>query len=108
MKRILSLTLISLLSGCSLLQAPIETADVAQGTTVVDAVEGDKSADSSSSGLIDTLRNRTDRLPVIPPGRRSILRKSQSTTRQKPARCSTYRVLTVCMMIPNPVALATS
>ncbi|WP_158125331.1 flagellar basal body L-ring protein FlgH [Vibrio fluvialis] len=60
MKRILSLTLISLLSGCSLLQEPIETADVAQGTTVVDAVEGDKSADSSTTGLVDTLRNRTD------------------------------------------------
>ncbi|QXO18043.1 MULTISPECIES: flagellar basal body L-ring protein FlgH [Vibrio] len=59
MKRLLSLALISLLSGCSLLQEPIETPDVAAGTTVVDAVEGDQS-EPSSTGLIDTLRNRTD------------------------------------------------
>ncbi len=59
MKRILSLAFVTLLSGCSLLPEPLETADVVQGTTVVDAVEGDRSSDSSS-GLLDTLRNRND------------------------------------------------
>jgi len=47
------------LSGCTLMQPPIETPDVVQGTTTVDAVEGDKSEDEES-GIIDTLRGRND------------------------------------------------
>lgn len=59
MNRLLTITAIALLSGCSMLEAPIETSDVVQGTTTVDAVEGDKSQDGSS-GIIDSLRGRTD------------------------------------------------
>ncbi|MCG3758393.1 flagellar basal body L-ring protein FlgH [Vibrio cincinnatiensis] len=59
MKHLFSLLFITLLSGCSLLQPSLETAETIQGTTVVDAVEGDKSSDSSS-GLMDALRNRVD------------------------------------------------
>ncbi|MDK9779220.1 MULTISPECIES: flagellar basal body L-ring protein FlgH [Vibrio] len=58
MKRISLLTLILTMSGCSMLE-PIETDEVSQATTVVDAVEGDKSQDESN-GLVDTLRGRTD------------------------------------------------
>jgi len=47
------------MSGCSLLPEEIETSDVNAGTTVVDAVEGDKS-EESDSGLVDTLRKRND------------------------------------------------
>ncbi|MEI8597884.1 flagellar basal body L-ring protein FlgH [Vibrio sp. M60_M31a] len=57
MKRIYLLALISTMSGCAMLE-PIETDEVSQATTVVDAVEGDKSEDSS--GIVDTLRGRTD------------------------------------------------
>ncbi|GAB2655316.1 flagellar basal body L-ring protein FlgH [Vibrio panuliri] len=59
MKRFLPLLLISLMSGCSMFNTPVETPDVTQGTTTVDAVEGDKSSDTSS-GIIDTLRGRND------------------------------------------------
>ncbi|WP_162045832.1 flagellar basal body L-ring protein FlgH [Vibrio taketomensis] len=59
MKRILALTFVALMSGCSMLQPPVEAPDVTQGTTTVDAVEGDKSSDEST-GIIDTLRGRTD------------------------------------------------
>ncbi|MGR4990596.1 flagellar basal body L-ring protein FlgH [Vibrio rotiferianus] len=58
MKRISLLALILTMSGCSMLE-PIETGEVSQATTVVDAVEGDKSQDESN-GLVDTLRGRTD------------------------------------------------
>ncbi len=58
MKRISLLALILNMSGCSMLE-PIETDEVSQATTVVDAVEGDKSQDESN-GLVDTLRGRTD------------------------------------------------
>lgn len=58
MKRISLLALILTMSGCSMLE-PIETDEVSQATTVVDAVEGDKSQDESN-GLVDTLRGRTD------------------------------------------------
>ncbi len=61
MKRISLLTLILTMSGCSMLE-PIETDEVSQATTVVDAVEGDKSQDESN-GLVDTLRGRTD--PIV-------------------------------------------
>ena len=59
MKRLLSLIFVLTVSGCGLLPEEIETSDVTAGTTVVDAVEGDKSAESDS-GLVDTLRKRTD------------------------------------------------
>ncbi|MEH0666569.1 flagellar basal body L-ring protein FlgH [Vibrio scophthalmi] len=59
MMRVISVILIALLSGCTMLDMPIETPDVVQGTTTVDAVEGDKSSDDSS-GIVDTLRGRTD------------------------------------------------
>lgn len=59
MNRLLTILAIALVSGCSMLEAPIETSDVVQGTTTVDAVEGDKSQDESS-GIVDTLRGRTD------------------------------------------------
>ncbi|MDE1351508.1 flagellar basal body L-ring protein FlgH [Vibrio aestuarianus] len=65
MKRLLSLAFITVMSGCSMLQPPIETPETVQGTTVVDAVEGDKAA-QESSGLVDTLRNRTDPLAGDP------------------------------------------
>ncbi len=59
MKRLLSLIFVLTVSGCGLLPEEIETSDVTAGTTVVDAVEGDKSTESDS-GLVDTLRKRTD------------------------------------------------
>ncbi|MDE1265998.1 flagellar basal body L-ring protein FlgH [Vibrio aestuarianus] len=65
MKRLLSLAFITVMSGCSMLQPPIETPETVQGTTVVDAVEGDK-ASEESSGLVDALRNRTDPLAGDP------------------------------------------
>ncbi|MDE1310464.1 flagellar basal body L-ring protein FlgH [Vibrio aestuarianus] len=65
MKRLLSLAFITVMSGCSMLQPPIETPETVQGTKVVDAVEGDK-ASEESSGLVDTLRNRTDPLAGDP------------------------------------------
>jgi flagellar L-ring protein precursor FlgH len=58
MKRICLLALITTMSGCAMLE-PIETDEVSQATTVVDAVEGDKSKEESS-GIIDTMRGRTD------------------------------------------------
>ncbi|CAH8184460.1 MULTISPECIES: flagellar basal body L-ring protein FlgH [Vibrio] len=65
MKRLLSLAFITVMSGCSMLQPPTETPETVQGTTVVDAVEGDK-ASEESSGLVDTLRSRTDPLAGDP------------------------------------------
>ncbi|UUM31268.1 flagellar basal body L-ring protein FlgH [Vibrio japonicus] len=59
MSRLLALLMVSVMSGCSLMPSPVETSDVAQGTTTVDAVEGDKSADDES-GIVDTLRGRKD------------------------------------------------
>ncbi|WP_165312783.1 flagellar basal body L-ring protein FlgH [Vibrio ziniensis] len=59
MKRLLSLVFVLTVSGCGLLPEQIETSDMTAGTTVVDAVEGDKSVESDS-GVVDTLRKRTD------------------------------------------------
>ncbi|MDN3609361.1 flagellar basal body L-ring protein FlgH [Vibrio ostreicida] len=59
MNRLLTLIALALLSGCSMMQPPIETSDITQGTTTVDAVEGDKSEDEGT-GIIDTLRGRSD------------------------------------------------
>ncbi len=58
MKRISLIALVTLMSGCTMLE-PIETPEVVNATTVVDAVEGDKSKDESS-GIVDTLRGRSD------------------------------------------------
>ncbi|WP_047049697.1 flagellar basal body L-ring protein FlgH [Vibrio mexicanus] len=59
MFRLLPVLLIAFASGCAMFEPPIETPDVVQGTTTVDAVEGDR-AEEESSGLIDTLRGRND------------------------------------------------
>ncbi|HDY7777068.1 TPA: flagellar basal body L-ring protein FlgH [Vibrio vulnificus] len=58
MKRISLIALVTVMSGCTMLE-PIETPEVVNATTVVDAVEGDKSKDDSS-GIVDTLRGRSD------------------------------------------------
>ncbi|MCE0494446.1 flagellar basal body L-ring protein FlgH [Vibrio salinus] len=51
-----------LLSGCELIPTTKDDAVTDQGTTLVDAVEGDKSEDNSSSGglLTNALRSRKD------------------------------------------------
>ncbi len=59
MNRLLLLVMITLMSGCSLLQPPVESEDVVRGTTTVDAVEGDR-ASQDSAGIVDTLRGRSD------------------------------------------------
>ncbi|WP_070968773.1 flagellar basal body L-ring protein FlgH [Vibrio sonorensis] len=59
MIRLILVVMIAILSGCSMLEPPVETPDVVQGTTTVDAVEGDK-AEEESSGIVDTLRGRSD------------------------------------------------
>ncbi|SDG69818.1 flagellar L-ring protein precursor FlgH [Vibrio xiamenensis] len=59
MKRLLALVFASMMSGCALLQPPVDTANVEQGTTTVDAVEGDKTS-QDTTGTVDTLRGRTD------------------------------------------------
>ncbi|MDG3088794.1 flagellar basal body L-ring protein FlgH [Vibrio hannami] len=62
MKRILSVVMISMLSGCSIIgigETEDVGTDVEQATTVVDAVEGDRS-EVEDTGIIDTLRGRTD------------------------------------------------
>ncbi len=72
MKRIFCLALLTSMTGCTVLD-PIETPAQENATTVVDAVEGDKSAEGS--GIIDTLRGRTD-------PSRAILHGHQSTRRR--------------------------
>ncbi|OAJ94108.1 flagellar basal body L-ring protein FlgH [Vibrio bivalvicida] len=59
MNRIIALFTLAVMSGCTMLEPPIETPDVTQGTTTVDAVEGDKSK-QESSGLVDSMRGRSD------------------------------------------------
>ncbi|MDB1123283.1 flagellar basal body L-ring protein FlgH [Vibrio algarum] len=59
MKRIFGLVLIMTMSGCSMMSPIDEGTDVEQSTTLVDAVEGDQS-DVEDSGLIDSLRTRSD------------------------------------------------
>ncbi len=65
MKKILSLLILSGLTGCTLLPPPLETAEAIQGTTVVDAVEGNQ-ANAESTGLVDTLRGRNEPLAGDP------------------------------------------
>ncbi|KIE20582.1 flagellar L-ring protein FlgH [Vibrio sinaloensis] len=59
MNRLFALFVVAVMSGCTMLEPPVETPDVIGGTTTVDAVEGDKSGDDQS-GIVDTLRGRND------------------------------------------------
>ncbi|MFA0088746.1 flagellar basal body L-ring protein [Vibrio sp. 10N.286.49.C2] len=57
MKKLICISLLAILSGCAQF-GPQETVDeVADSTTAVDAVEGDR---TQSTGIVDTLRGRTD------------------------------------------------
>ncbi|MGV2990527.1 flagellar basal body L-ring protein FlgH [Vibrio sp. E150_011] len=57
MKKLICISLLAMLSGCAQF-GPQETVDeVADSTTAVDAVEGDR---TQSTGIVDTLRGRTD------------------------------------------------
>ena len=58
MKRLIGLLFIITLSGCSVLPEE-EGTDVEQATTVIDAIEGDKSEEAPSN-MVDVLRSRTD------------------------------------------------
>lgn len=61
MKRVIGLLFILTLSGCAALNPEQTGTDVEQATTLVDAVEGDKSeAEPESTGMLDTLRGRAD------------------------------------------------
>lgn len=106
MKRICLLALITTMSGCAMLE-PIETDEVTQATTVVDAVEGDKSKDESS-GIVDTLRGEMIRLLVIQRGLQSIQNKSLSIMLRRRVLCLAQSTLPICMMTLNLAALATS
>ncbi len=64
MKRIITLTLAALLTGCAL-PPSMEEDDISSATTVVDAVEGDKS-EEESGGIIGLLRKRVDPLAGDP------------------------------------------
>ncbi len=58
MKRYFALILVMILSGCSLVPEDTGT-DVEESTTLVDAVEGDKS-EEEDTGIVDSLRGRSD------------------------------------------------
>ncbi|WED21087.1 flagellar basal body L-ring protein FlgH [Vibrio sp. JC009] len=61
MKRIFGVLLVSVMSGCTMLTEPVtETTDIEAATTIVDAVEGDRSEVEDTSPITDTLRNRVD------------------------------------------------
>ncbi len=64
LKRATLAGLILTMNGCAMLE-PIETTEVEQATTVVDAVEGDKSQESSGN-MEDALRSRVDPVPGDP------------------------------------------
>ncbi len=59
MKALYLVALTTLLNGCSALLMPDEQ-EAPQPTTVVDAIEGDKSQPESNEGLVDSLRGRAD------------------------------------------------
>lgn len=82
MKRIFCLALLASMTGCTMLD-PIETPEQENATTVVDAVEGDKSSDESS-GIVDTLRGRTDQWRAILLGPQFTLSKNRNTTQPRP------------------------
>ena len=107
MSRILAIITLALLSGCSMLQPPEETSDIVQGTTTVDAVEGDKSEDESS-GIIDTLRGRTDPVAGDPAWAPIHPKHQPSIMLQKQGLCSTLAAHLACTMILNPEALVIS
>lgn len=59
LKHLFCFSVALVMSGCAMFQPIEETSDVIQGTTTVDAVEGDR-AEAEDSGLVDTLRGRND------------------------------------------------
>ncbi|MGD8112516.1 flagellar basal body L-ring protein FlgH [Vibrio sp. TRT 21S02] len=59
MNRLFVVLVVAAMSGCTMLEPEVETPDVVQGTTTVDAVEGDK-AKEEDAGIVDTLRRRND------------------------------------------------
>ena len=65
MKRLFVIFFVTILSGCSFLPPPIDTPDIEAGTTTIDAVEGDK-VEEDNSGILDTLRGRSDPIPDDP------------------------------------------
>ncbi len=58
MNRLLFVSLTLVMAGCTAIQE-VDGTDPNAGTTIVDAIEGDKS-DESNTGIVDTLRGRTD------------------------------------------------
>lgn len=106
MKRICLLALITTMSGCAMLE-PIETDEVSQATTVVDAVEGDKSKEESS-GIIDTMRGRTDPVAGDPAWAPIHPKQNRSTMRQQRALCLALSTLLTYTTIQNHEASATS
>lgn len=103
MKRIVTLCLISLLSGCSLVQYDSNDWAYTEGTTTVDAVEGDKSQDTNNDdGLIDSLNSRVDPVAGDPAWAPIHPKNSLSIMRQKPGRYLVRLRLTAYMMILNP------
>lgn len=75
-------------------------------TTVVDAVEGDKSAEESS-GIIDTLRGRTDPIAGDPAWAPINPKENQSIMQRQQVLCLILTILAACTMIQNRVALVT-
>lgn len=63
MMRIVGVLVMLLLSGCSLMPKSSNDVVTDEGTSLVDAVEGDKASTETSGGLLDNLRTRTD--PVV-------------------------------------------
>ncbi|CAH0525152.1 flagellar basal body L-ring protein FlgH [Vibrio hippocampi] len=59
MKKLVLATLMLVMGGCAQFNPPETIDDVVDSTTTVDAVEGDLSQ-SDSTGLVDTMRGRTD------------------------------------------------
>lgn len=106
MKRICLLALITTMSGCAMLE-PIETDEVTQATTVVDAVEGDKSKERVAASLIHCAAEMI-RLLVIQRGLQSIQNKSLSIMLRRRVLCLAQSTLPICMTTLNLVALATS
>ncbi|MCL9777443.1 MULTISPECIES: flagellar basal body L-ring protein FlgH [Vibrio] len=57
MKKLFCITVLAVLSGCAQFGPQESVDEVADSTTAVDAVEGDR---TQSTGIVDTLRGRTD------------------------------------------------
>ncbi len=58
-KSLTAFGILVLLSGCTMMPQQVQETVSDQGTTIVDAVEGDKSQDTEK-GMVDSLRNRAD------------------------------------------------